>query len=98
MVLPKNFLSVRQLTMLVRSDLEQDEKLSHVWVRGEVSNFKEAHSGHLYFSLKDEEATLRCVMFKNSMGRLRFTLEDGMEILVQGKVSVFEAMGTYQLY
>lgn len=98
MLAPRDYLGVGQVTALIKGTLEADEILSRLWVRGEISNLREAGSGHLYFSLKDEEAVLRCVMFRNSRSRLSFAPENGMEVFVQGRIGVFEAQGAYQLY
>jgi len=69
-----------------------------VWVRGEISNVQQPPSGHLYFTLKDPQATVACVMFARAAMNLRFALQDGLEVLVRGHVSVFERRGQYQLY
>jgi exodeoxyribonuclease VII large subunit len=91
----KRILSVSQLTSLVRGVLE--ENFDHVWVEGEVSNLSLPASGHCYFTLKDSGAQLRCVMFRASARALRFRLQDGMGLVVRGRLSVFEPRGEYQL-
>ena len=68
-----------------------------VWIEGEISNFKHHTSGHMYFTLKDEGAELKAVMFRGHNRYLRFTPEDGMKVLAQGDISVYEARGVYQL-
>ncbi len=78
--------------------LERDQLLARVWVRGEISNFKWHTSGHIYFTLKDDTAQLKCVMFRSAARRLKFRPESGMQILAYGNVSVYEAGGVYQLY
>lgn len=91
----KRILTVSQLTVLIRGVLE--ENFEHVWVEGEVSNLAMPVSGHLYFTLKDAGAQLRCVMFKASSRALRFKPSDGMRLIVRGRLSVYEQRGEYQL-
>lgn len=98
MLMPDHFLKVSQVVRRIKEDLEEDTKLQRIWVKGEVSNYKKAFSGHLYFTLKDDKASLRCVMFSSAAKRLVFDMEDGMDVLVQGRISVFEASGSVQLY
>lgn len=92
-------LSVTQLNAYVRSILEEDEHLAHVFVAGEISNFKNNYrSGHLYLSLKDDQCAVRAVMFARYAERLRFVPQDGMRVIARGHVSVYEVSGQYQLY
>lgn len=91
-------LSIGQLVRHLRDLLEQDEILQDVWVKGEISNFTRATSGHLYFTLKDSEAGMRCVMWKAQALRLRFDLRDGMAVEAHGSLNVYEANGQVQLY
>lgn len=92
-------LSVRQLNLYVRSLLEGDVRLNDVLVVGELSNFKNHYaSGHLYFTLKDKDAAIRCVMFRFNAARLKFEPQDGMAVILRGKVSVYEKDGQYQFY
>ena len=91
-------LSVTQLNEHIRALLDADGLLSDVCVRGELSNYKIYPSGHHYFTLKDSESSLRCVMFKSSASRLRFRPENGMGVTVFGRVSVYPRDGAYQLY
>lgn len=91
----KRILTVSQLTSLVRGILE--ENFEHVWVEGEVSNLSMPASGHLYFTLKDAGAQLRCVMFRAASRALRFKPKDGMGLIVRGRMTVFEPRGDYQL-
>lgn len=91
----KNILSVSQLTGLVRNVLE--DNFDHVWVEGEVSNLATPSSGHLYFTLKDASAQLRCVMFRASVRALKFKPRDGMGLIARGRLTVFDARGEYQL-
>jgi exodeoxyribonuclease VII large subunit len=87
--------SVSQLTRRLRGHIEN--AFFDVWVKGEISNFKKPVSGHSYFNLKDANAQLRAVMFRGSLSKLKFDLKDGMEILLHGTISVYEARGDYQL-
>ncbi len=91
-------LSVQQLTRIIKERLAGDPRLAGVLVRGEISNFKHHGSGHMYFTLKDAQSRLRCVMFRSDNMRLRFRPEDGMTVIAQGDISVYEASGDYQLY
>ncbi len=90
--------SVTDLTRYLRELLESDHNLSDIWVSGEVSNVSNPRSGHLYFTLKDENASLKCVMWKPQVMRLRFLPRDGDAIEVHGALSVYEQAGQYQLY
>lgn len=87
--------SVSQLTRRVRGHLENS--FIDVWVRGEISNFRKPISGHAYFILKDATAQLKAVMFRPAVSKVKFALKDGMEILLHGKLTVYEARGEYQL-
>jgi len=91
-------LTVTEVTRRVRMTLEADAALQDVWVKGEISNFSRPASGHLYFTLKDAGAALKCVMWKGEAARNRLALRDGMAVEVHGRVSVYEAGGQYQLY
>ena len=91
-------LTVSELNNIVRNLLEGEPMLSKVCVRGELSNYKIYPSGHHYFTLKDSESSLRCVMFKTSASKLRFRPESGMGVTAWGRVSVFPRDGAYQLY
>ena len=91
-------LSVFQLNEYLRMRMDADELLSGVLVRGEISNFSAPRSGHLYFTLKDPEGQIRAVMFRTQASRLVFLPEDGMKVIVSGRVSVYSASGQYQIY
>ena len=91
-------LTVTQLNTLIKELLESEPLLSNLSVRGELSNYKIYPSGHHYFTLKDRESSLRCVMFKSSAQRLRFRPENGMSVTVTGRVSVYPRDGAYQFY
>lgn len=91
--------SVSQLNFYIKSLLDGDQNLSSVFVTGEISNLSDHYrSGHLYFSLKDDKSSIKAVMFANNASRLRFLPENGMKVIVRGRVSVYEAAGQYQLY
>ena len=91
-------LSVSQLNGYLKSLVESDPMLSRVVVRGELSNYKIYPSGHHYFTMKDAEGSLKCVMFRSSAGKLRFRPESGMSVTATGRVSVYPRDGAYQLY
>lgn len=92
-------MSVSQLNRYVRSRLEEDEKLGGVLIAGEISNFKvNSFSGHAYFTLKDAECAVKCVCFRSDMIKVRFSPCDGMSVICQGRVSIYERDGSYQLY
>ena len=91
-------LSITQINEYIRSKMDADTLLNSVAVLGEISNYKVYPSGHHYFTLKDEGAALKCVMFKGSAIRLRFRPENGMKVIAMGKISVFPRDGAYQLY
>ena len=90
--------SVTQVNQLIKSILDSVPQLGGICVRGEISNYKLYPSGHHYFTLKDAEGAIRCVMFRGQASRLRFRPENGMKVLAQGRVAVFPRDGTYQLY
>jgi exodeoxyribonuclease VII large subunit len=90
-------LRVSDLTLHLTALVREDVILQDVWVTGEVSNLTHASSGHIYFSLKDEEATLSCVLWRSSAYALRFRPEPGMQVLAHGQVDVYAARGQYQL-
>lgn len=95
---PKSILSVSQLTGYLRQVLESDEILQDLWVEGEISNFSSPASGHLYFTLKDSDAAIRCVMWRTSAARLNFTPREGLAVEAHGSMSVYEVSGQVQLY
>jgi len=90
--------SVWEITRYIRQKLDSDELLRDIYIKGELSNVSQPTSGHVYFTLKDEYSELRCVMFRNRNALLKFTLEDGMSVIVRGHISVYEKRGRYQLY
>ena len=95
--IPQTF-TVSKLTFEIRKLLEDNEILQDAWVQGEISNLSRPASGHVYFTLKDANASLKCVMWKSSAARLNLSLRDGMEVEVHGKIGVYEPQGAYQLY
>jgi len=95
---PKNILSVSDLTGYLRQVLESDEILQDLWVAGEISNYSRPASGHLYFTLKDNKAAIKCVMWRNTAARLNFSPREGMAVEAHGGMSVYEAGGQVQLY
>ncbi len=90
--------TVTALNAYLRELFETDEVLQDLWVRGEISNFSQPRSGHLYFTLKDSESAMRCVMWKPSAMRLHFTPADGMLVEAHGAMSIYPAQGQVQLY
>lgn len=90
--------TVSQLNHYIKRRFEMDDKLQHIFVEGEISNFKAHSSGHLYFGLKDENAFIRCVMFRGSVAKLKFRPENGQRVVIHGRVAVYERDGQYQLY
>ena len=90
--------SVTDLNLYIKEKIAEDEALSAVVVKGEISNFKNHYTGHLYFTLKDEKSLIKCIMFKSYADRLNFKPKDGMKVMVFGSVSVFERDGIYQIY
>lgn len=97
--MPTNEITVKQLNTYVKTLLESDSRLSFISVRGELSNFKcHFSSGHWYFTLKDNDASVRCIMFSASAKRVKFFPEDGMSVSVKGRVSLYEKDGQYQFY
>ena len=94
----QNVFSITQINEYIRAAMDRDPLLGSVAVRGEISNYKMYPSGHHYFTLKDEGAALKCVMFKGNAMRLRFRPENGMKVIALGKISVYPRDGAYQLY
>ncbi len=90
--------SVTDLNLYIKEKIAGDEALNAVVVKGEISNFKNHYTGHLYFTLKDDKSLIKCIMFKTYAERLGFMPKDGMKVMVFGSVSVFERDGIYQIY
>lgn len=92
-------LSVKQLNFYVKNLIEGDPRLSNICVQGEISNLKGHYaSGHLYFTLKDKDAAIKCVMFRSYASGVKFNPEDGLAVLLRGRVSIYEKDGAYQFY
>lgn len=92
-------LTVSQINTYLKAVLDGDDNLQHIFVCGEISNFTNHYrTGHFYFTLKDEKAALKAVMFRSAAQRLRFLPEDGMRVIIRGSISLFERDGVYQLY
>ena len=89
--------TVSQITLHIRRQLEDDPTLQDAWVEGEISNLSRPASGHIYFTLKDKNASLRCVMWRMDASRLRTNMQDGMAIEAHGRIAVYEPQGQYQL-
>ncbi len=87
--------SVSEITRKIRGQLENS--FFDVWIKGEISNFRKPVSGHAYFILKDNTAQMKAVLFRGSLQKLKFDIKDGMEILLHGKITVYEARGDYQM-
>ena len=93
-----NAVTVTQLNKYLKDKFDEDENLNAILVKGEISNFKNHYTGHLYFTLKDENSLIKCIMFKSYAEKLNFKPKDGMKVMVFGTVSVFERDGVYQIY
>lgn len=93
-----NPITVTDLNKYIKGRIDNDEMLNNVLVKGEISNFKNHYTGHMYFALKDENSLIKCVMFKTYTTHLSFMPKDGMKVIILGGVSVFERDGVYQIY
>ena len=91
-------LTVTELNAYIKALIDSDDVLAGISVKGELSNFKAHSSGHLYFTLKDENSLIRAVMFRSSAARIPFIPENGMKVICRGRVSVFPRDGQYQFY
>lgn len=94
----QHVLTITQINEYIRAMMDQDALLTGLAVKGEISNYKVYPSGHHYFTLKDEGASLRCVMFRNSAVKMRFRPENGMKVIAMGRIAVYPRDGGYQLY
>ena len=88
-------ISVSELTSKLKELIESN--FSNIWIQGEISNFKHHSSGHMYFTLKDQGAELRCIMFRGFNQGIHFKPEDGMDVILKGKITVYEPRGQYQV-
>lgn len=93
-----DYISVSQLTKYIKYRIDNDQNLQEVYLKGEISNFKAHSRGHFYFTLKDETSRINAVMFASNASKIKFKPEDGMKVLVTGRISVYEATGGYQIY
>jgi len=93
-----NYITVSQLNKYLKYKIENDPNLGIVFIKGEISNFKNHTRGHLYFTLKDDSSRINAIMFSGNASKLKFIPYDGMKVLVEGRVSVYEASGSYQIY
>lgn len=94
----EKYLSISELNNYIKVMFDENSFLRKIYLKGEISNFKNHTRGHLYFTLKDESSRLSAVMFYNNATKLKFTPEDGMKVLVTGRISCYPAQGTYQIY
>ena len=93
-----NYITVTQLTKYIKYKIDNDQNLNKIYLKGEISNFKAHTRGHFYFTIKDENTRINAVMFSTYAKDVKFEIQDGMKVLVTGKVSVYEATGGYQIY
>ena len=94
----KDYLNISDLNNYIKNILDKDSFLNKVYLKGEISNFKNHTRGHLYFTLKDDNSRISAVMFQSSAIKLTFVPEDGMNVLVEGRISAYPAQGSYQIY
>lgn len=94
----EKYLTVSAITRYLKAKFDSDDNLRYVFLKGEISNFKNHTSGHLYFSIKDANSKINAIMFSRSASTLDFKPEDGTKVLVSGRISVYEATGNYQIY
>jgi len=91
-------ISIKDLNRYIKGLLEDDDVLADVWVRGEISNFTHHSSGHMYFTLKDKDSRVKCIMFASYNQRLPFMPKEGTRVIARGNISVYERDGQYQFY
>ncbi len=94
----KDYITVTQLTHYIKYKIDNDTHLQEVYLKGEISNFKAHTRGHYYFTIKDENSRISAIMFSSNARNVKFIPEDGMKVLVTGRISVYEATGGYQIY
>ena len=92
------YITVSQLNRYIKYKFDNDSNMNMVFLKGEISNFKSHSRGHLYFTIKDNDSRINAVMFQGNASKLKFNLEDGMKVLVSGRISVYESAGSYQIY
>ena len=95
--IPRTIFSVSQITRTISRTIEQQPELQNVWVKGQISNLSTPASGHIYFTLKDANSTIRSIVFKSSASRLKYLPSDGEEVLVQGNIKIYAASSNYQI-
>lgn len=93
-----NPISVTEVNRYIKDKVATDEFLNNVFIKGEISNFKHHYTGHMYFTLKDENSLIKCIMFKTSTATLKFVPKDGTKVIAYGSIAVYEKDGIYQLY
>src|SRR5690625_2434197 len=98
MKLHEKYLTVTALTKYIKRKMELDPHLSNVLLKGEISNFNHHNRGHMYLTIKDDQSRIQAVMFQGNNRHLKFITENGMQVLIQGDINVFEPYGQYQLY
>ena len=91
-------ITVSDLNSYIKDKIANDEYLNNILLKGEISNFKNHYTGHMYFTLKDENSLVKCICFKSNAQKLTFMPKDGMKVMILGTVSVFEIYGVYQVY
>lgn len=94
----KKIYSVSDVNKYIKALMDKDTLLNNISIRGEITNFKAHYTGHLYFTLKDDTSTIKCIMFKSFASLIKFKPSDGMKVVITGQVSVFERDGAYQIY
>ena len=94
----EEYLTVSQVNAYINKKLKMDVNLRNIYIKGEISNYKTYPSGHSYFTLKDEASQIPAVMFKGRKASLKFKPENGMKVIIKGKIEVYERDGKYQLY
>jgi len=92
------YITISQITRYIKYKIDNDVNLNEVFLKGEISNFKAHSRGHYYFTLKDEGSRINAIMFASQTNKIKFLPQDGMKVLVTGKISVFESSGAYQIY
>ena len=96
--LNQEYITISKINQYIKLMFDSNNTLQRVYLKGEISNFKRHTSGHLYLTLKDEESRISAIMFRSAAASLKFTPEDGMNVLVTGRISVYPAGGNYQIY
>ena len=94
----KRYITISEINHYLKNKFDNDSNLQKIFLKGEISNYKNHSRGHLYFTLKDENSRINAVMFSYQAEKLTFVPEDGMNVLIEGKISVYEASGNYQIY